>query len=392
MCLSIRLWKSILEFTTSGSFPFFISLCFSIDFILSSVYTIYSTLPNISYLILHTPYSSRNQCFYGGVGPRITHTNTQFIEPRQNTLKSSPNSKWDKLYGMYFRVWALLRFQLPKKDVWCGRMIWIHTVFNIWIQTQSWTRVCVFLWCCFLFLLCFDGVQQTLFIWLRYDSVEERVKSFHLDGRKFLSVMLTHAGLLKQRECDEMKNEKMLNEKMQKQQIPMPHHIVMNLPSHAIELLDLFSSLDFPVVHSGSSIPSFPTTCLPNENQCATDSLSTHQIRIHCYCFRRSDNKEEILAQASKIFSNDLLDSKYRTRIRIVRDISPRKHLICLEFDLNSNLRKIVENNQISVEGEKETVVKRDREDKMKRDGKSQQVERVGAEEEDGISLKKRRK
>eukprot|EP00939_MAST-03C_sp_MAST-3C-sp1_P001034 g1034.t1 len=121
------------------------------------------------------------------------------------------------------------------------------------------------------------------------NKVRDRVKIFNMDGREFFRHILASG--------DEF------------------DHILMNLPAIAIEFLDVFRG--------------------------GVCDHWTRMPRVHCYCFSMAENVDDMKLdarrRAEKVLGTKLNDAT--TRIRDVRDVAPRKHMMCVEFDLPRLLR-----------------------------------------------------
>lgn len=97
------------------------------------------------------------------------------------------------------------------------------------------------------------------------------------------------------------------------------HHVVMNLPASAPEFLDAFQG--------------FTNTTIP---------------RIHVYCFAPKPEEEDPKGYEQEVFQRcatalgcELEESKHEATIRIVRDVSPRKNMVCVSFFLPEEVRKL---------------------------------------------------
>ncbi|GFE52778.1 hypothetical protein BaOVIS_001820 [Babesia ovis] len=88
-------------------------------------------------------------------------------------------------------------------------------------------------------------------------------------------------------------------------------HFVMNLPKDAIEFLDALKGL-------AKGVPA--------------DNVRT--CMVHCYCFSDADNVEaDIDARIHKV-----LNAHISKEITTVRDVSPKKHMYCIEFNMPKEL------------------------------------------------------
>jgi tRNA (guanine37-N1)-methyltransferase len=101
------------------------------------------------------------------------------------------------------------------------------------------------------------------------------------------------------------------------------HHVIMNLPATAPEFLDAFRG--------------FTNTVLP---------------RIHVYCFapKKSDRNANaddssidalVVERCSNALGCPLDMVRHNVNVRIVRDVSPKKNMVCASFDLPEEVRNL---------------------------------------------------
>ncbi|KAL4162152.1 hypothetical protein PRNP1_002700 [Phytophthora ramorum] len=117
------------------------------------------------------------------------------------------------------------------------------------------------------------------------NQVEKLVTPYNLDGREFLA--------------------KLLGEKKQFTQV------LMNLPAIALEFLDAFPG---QFDHWEGELP-----------------------YIHCYCFSNADDvKKDVKERAEKIMGGEL--DLARTSLHLVRDVAPKKVMVCISFQLPESI------------------------------------------------------
>ncbi|GMF36517.1 unnamed protein product [Phytophthora fragariaefolia] len=117
------------------------------------------------------------------------------------------------------------------------------------------------------------------------NKVEKLVTPYNLDGREFLA--------------------KLLSEKKQFTQV------LMNLPAIALEFLDAFPG---QFDHWEGELP-----------------------YIHCYCFSNADDvKKDVKERAEKIMGGEL--DPERTSFHLVRDVAPKKVMVCISFQLPESI------------------------------------------------------
>ncbi|XP_003962722.2 tRNA (guanine(37)-N(1))-methyltransferase [Takifugu rubripes] len=129
--------------------------------------------------------------------------------------------------------------------------------------------------------------------WLQHNcklnKVENKVRTFNLDGRAFIQ------GPLKQELPALLKGK-------------MRVHIVMNLPALALEFLDAFRGL----LHESPSDGTLPT--------------------VYCYCFSKDENPEtDVVKRASHSLGFPL---EGRSSVHFVRNVAPNKDMLCVRFSL----------------------------------------------------------
>ncbi|KUF91362.1 hypothetical protein AM588_10008229 [Phytophthora nicotianae] len=117
------------------------------------------------------------------------------------------------------------------------------------------------------------------------NKVEKLVTPYNLDGREFLA--------------------KLLSEKKQFTQV------LMNLPAIALEFLDAFPG---QFDHWEGELP-----------------------YIHCYCFSNAEDvKKDVKERAEKIMGGEL--DPERTLFHLVRDVAPKKVMVCISFQLPESI------------------------------------------------------
>ncbi|CAB9497384.1 methyltransferase [Seminavis robusta] len=122
------------------------------------------------------------------------------------------------------------------------------------------------------------------------------------------------------------------------------HHVIMNLPASAPEFLDAFRG--------------FTNTILP-------------RIHVHCFAPKKPEtaegsaaSKEEdgvdraVVERCSNALGCALDVEKHEVSVRIVRDVSPRKNMVCVSFTLPEEVRGLsrIETGRESKSGSKDGV------------------------------------
>ena len=89
-------------------------------------------------------------------------------------------------------------------------------------------------------------------------------------------------------------------------------HVVMNLPALAVEFLDVFRGLMVGVSSDNVVLPT-----------------------VHCYSFSKCDASElDVQRTAEHILGHELPDC----RTRVVRKVAPSKDMVCISFQLTSDI------------------------------------------------------
>ena len=106
-------------------------------------------------------------------------------------------------------------------------------------------------------------------------------------------------------------------------------HAILNLPSTAISFLDCFIGLGYRITHSGASV-------------------GGAQPRIHVYCFSTAEDPgPDVVQRAAEVLQCDVAEfgsgpfklcpdseTEDKTTVHIVRNVAPKKNMICLSFTL----------------------------------------------------------
>lgn len=127
-------------------------------------------------------------------------------------------------------------------------------------------------------------------------------------------------------------------------------HIIMNLPATALEFLDTFAAKREE-----------PAGEEEGRSRGLFDYLEARPI-VHAYCFSKAeDPTAEALARASTILGCALVNGKNGVSVHRVRDVAPKKEMLCLSFplprhcDLNFSRKRGVESER-EKEGREDTV------------------------------------
>ncbi|XP_072314446.1 tRNA (guanine(37)-N(1))-methyltransferase isoform X2 [Eucyclogobius newberryi] len=139
-----------------------------------------------------------------------------------------------------------------------------------------------------------NDLNPESFRWLQHNSklnkVDNRVRTFNLDGRAFIQ------GPLRQ-ELPALLTQK------------AAVHVVMNLPALAIDFLDAFRGL---LEHESPTDTQLPT--------------------VHCYGFSKDDDPaQDVTQRASEAVGFSL---ENRSSVHFVRNVAPNKDMMCVTFSV----------------------------------------------------------
>ncbi|TMW69017.1 hypothetical protein Poli38472_001173 [Pythium oligandrum] len=116
---------------------------------------------------------------------------------------------------------------------------------------------------------------------IKHNKVENLVEAYNLDGREFIDLLLRERKQFTQ--------------------------VLMNLPAIALEFLDVF-------------VGKF-------------DNWEGDLPYIHCYCFSNAEDVEKDVKERAEAIMGGKLDPA-RTKFHQVRDVAPKKVMMCISFQL----------------------------------------------------------
>lgn len=100
------------------------------------------------------------------------------------------------------------------------------------------------------------------------------------------------------------------------------HHVVMNLPATAIQFLDAFR---------GSLSPELFPSSLPPSKENQSENQHLLMPRVHVYCFEKAgEPAATTISRVAEYLGGEPPD----TEVRLVRDVSPNKRMVCVSFTL----------------------------------------------------------
>jgi tRNA (guanine37-N1)-methyltransferase len=135
---------------------------------------------------------------------------------------------------------------------------------------------------------------------------ETSITTFNMDAREFITTCIDQAKYIKD-EDQNFDNKFPKNLKID--------HIYMNLPKDAIEFLDVFVGL------------------FKNTKKEVYDK--GHLPIVHVYGFSNAKNpKDDLLERVAKAFGIESFDEQYLVNFEDVRDISNRKSVFCVSFQI----------------------------------------------------------
>jgi tRNA (guanine37-N1)-methyltransferase len=107
------------------------------------------------------------------------------------------------------------------------------------------------------------------------------------------------------------------------------HHAIMNLPASAPEFLDAFRG------YTGTPLPRIHVYCFAPKS--ANPDGNSDQFTVN-----EDDNVHAaVLERCSTALGCPLHTSRHNVSIRIVRDVSPNKNMLCVSFDLPEEARTL---------------------------------------------------
>ncbi|KAL1815182.1 hypothetical protein ACET3Z_017756 [Daucus carota] len=145
----------------------------------------------------------------------------------------------------------------------------------------------------------------------KINNVEDCVKTYNMDARKFIAQLMVVPTCETQCASTEVRKGKNMRIKasVSVDTKPWEHvdHVIMNLPASALQFIDSFRGLIRRKFWKGS---------LP---------------WIHCYCFMKlTDTRESILSEAESALKARIQDPVFH----MVRSVAPHKDMYCLSFKL----------------------------------------------------------
>nr|BAN66163.1 Met-10+ like-protein [Babesia bovis] len=136
----------------------------------------------------------------------------------------------------------------------------------------------------------------------KLNKLSDKVFAYNRDARDFVKTVID-AGIL-DKQTTSVKDHVM--------KVDSKVHFVMNLPKDAIEFLDSLKG------RAKGIDPENIRTCV-----------------VHCYCFSEAaDVETDIDARIERVLGINIPDKKIVT----VRDVSPKKHMYCIEFKIPTTL------------------------------------------------------
>jgi tRNA (guanine37-N1)-methyltransferase len=130
-----------------------------------------------------------------------------------------------------------------------------------------------------------------------------RIQPFNLDGRKFIEELVLQKRIL-------------------------PQEVIMNLPAIAIEFLDCFIGLYRKYLHSLPSSSS--STCFSEE------TIPLPRIHVYCFSSDPEDPVKDAVQRVAQVLhcSSKSIEESQGYQGHIVRDVAPKKVMICISFQL----------------------------------------------------------
>ena len=119
------------------------------------------------------------------------------------------------------------------------------------------------------------------------------------------------------------------------------HHAIMNLPASAPEFLDAFRGRTFQRRGDRDS----------EKEKEEDDSGDYHRPRVHVHCFGGKDEESDndAIKRCERALGCSLDSEADSVTVRIVRDVSPKKNMLCVSFSLPLGVRDVP---PIDIDGE----------------------------------------
>eukprot|EP00803_Ostreobium_quekettii_P008064 evm.model.scf_392.4 EVM.evm.TU.scf_392.4 scf_392:17480-19531(+) len=125
------------------------------------------------------------------------------------------------------------------------------------------------------------------------NRVQKKVHAFNLDGREFVKALCGYSGTASKEFGEDYKQL-------------VFDHVIMNLPSTAVEFLDAFRFAFSPQHWRG------------------------HLPTVHCYTFQKSNESQQDVIRKCELHLGCKISPV--PQIHEVRDVAPNKHMLCVSF------------------------------------------------------------
>jgi len=109
------------------------------------------------------------------------------------------------------------------------------------------------------------------------------------------------------------------------------HHVIMNLPASAPEFLDAFRGYPSQQTY----LPRIHVHCFAEKSTTAVDNKNTDENND------TDDEDRAVLERCSKALGCSLDVVKHQVSIHIVRDVAPKKNMLCVSFNLPDEIRSV---------------------------------------------------
>ena len=171
-----------------------------------------------------------------------------------------------------------------------------------------------------------NDLNPSSFEYLQKNVTLNKMKGFgcvhcsNLDGREFIKTVVRNH--LTERILNILESSKSSSVSQEEPQSEPLSYVIMNLPGLAVEFLDAFTSLLKDIPDTAKSQAETWACVLPT---------------VHCYSFtsKMEDMRDDMKSRAESALGHPL---PQEFEVRYVRNVAPKKEMVCLSFKLSPDL------------------------------------------------------